>query len=184
MKLRVYIILLMLVFVLGACKNNNLTKEKISQLEKEEIYPEPAGMLESEYEKLKDIIKDSETIVKASAISNKKIVLDGYPQIHTNVTIKDVLKGDLTKGDNITIVEEAGSDGKVVGEIPILSSNNDYFLFLKEYKNNYYIVGAFQGRFIVKENYVFQQTSENIKLEDYSPMDYNDFKNLIISNLK
>jgi len=40
-------------------------------------------------------------------------------------------------------------------------------------------VGAFQGKFIVKEGYVFQQATEETKIKSYSPQSIDTFRESI-----
>lgn len=53
--------------------------------------------------------------------------------------------------------------------LPPLDKSNEYILFLFQDHGNTYICGAFQGRFIIREGYVFQQATEDVKLKNYSP---------------
>ena len=52
---------------------------------------------------------------------------------------------------------------------------DSYILFLTEYNGSYYVCGAFQGRFIEREGYVFQQATEDTKLRGYTPISVEDF---------
>jgi hypothetical protein len=89
------------------------------------------------------------------------------------------LKGGLEKGAIIEIVEEGGNTNKgdaIVG-VPVMKKGSKYILFLDILDGLYYPKGAFQGKFIEREGYVFQQATEGIKLDDYSPEPINEFKN-------
>ncbi|MCC8153559.1 MAG: hypothetical protein LIP01_04720 [Tannerellaceae bacterium] len=99
--------------------------------------------------------------------------LDDCPGICGSLT--EVYKGLANVGDTLEVVEEGGQEGKVMGGLPQLNGNNDYILFLTEYNGCYYICGAFQGRFIEREGYMFQQATEDTKLRSYTPVSVEDF---------
>lgn len=48
---------------------------------------------------------------------------------------------------------------------------------------NYYICGAFQGRFIEREGYVFQQATEDVKLQKYAPLKLGDFEKMLTDTI-
>ncbi len=69
----------------------------------------------------------------------------------------------------ITIIEE-GSNSTYWG-VPPIEAGNHYMLFLvdsglPQYENSYCIAGAFQGKFIEREGYYFQQATEETKLPE------------------
>ena len=166
--------------IVGAFMAPNLIGEQypqqlINKINAEETYPEAPGSLEVIYKSMDELVADADMIVRISVNAQKTEVLDGYRQVHTSVTINDIYKGNLKTGDSVNIVEEAGQDGKVLGGIPVLNSNYEYILFLTEYKGNYYPCGAYQGRFILREGYLFQQATEDVKLGTYTPMTVENF---------
>lgn len=68
--------------------------------------------------------------------------------------------------------------------IPQLSKDYDYYLMLIEYKGSYYVCGAFQGRFVEREGYVFQQATSDVKLsKTYSPVSSEAFETMITNDL-
>ena len=147
----------------------------IAKIDREETYPEAPGQLNTEYEDVQTIAADAAVIVEISVDDQKVVMLDGYPQTHTIVNVHQVYQGDIDIGDFMEVVEEGGYDGKVMGGLPLLSKENKYVLFLNEYKGYYYICGAFQGRFIEREGYLFQQATADVKLDTYSPLSITDF---------
>lgn len=157
------------------------SEQMISNIDAEETYPEVPGCLAKIYNSLLEIVNDADIIAYISVDSQSIKKLDGYPQIHTFVTIKDIYKGDLSDGDMIEVIEESGQEGTVLGGIPSLNSKYEYILFLAEYKGSYYPVGAYQGRFILREGYIFQQATRDVKLESYSPLAFSDFASEIVS---
>lgn len=163
----------------------NLTDEKLSveQIDEEETYPEAPGQLDVTYTDISQIINDAGYIVEVSIAGQSVEMLDGFPQTHTTVNIINVLKDDLNADDTLEVVEEGGVNGRVMGGIPQLSDGSDYLLFLKKYNDKYYICGAFQGRFIIREGYAFQQATEDVKLRTYSPAMLGDFKDMLSTEI-
>ena len=161
------------VFVLTQTTSNEFSIEKFNQ---SQTYPEVPGTLATIYTSLTEIADDAEVIVRVSINGSKEVQHDGYPQIYTSVKVLEALKGNISANDVLTIVEE-GSGKTVLGGIPLLNPSNEYVLFLTQYEGNYYICGAFQGRFIIEQDYVFQQATENVKLQNYQPLKYTDFVN-------
>ncbi len=171
-------ILISMMFATVGCRNKFST-DFISKIDKEETYMEAPGQLEVTYKDISEIIDDAEYIVMASVIEQSIEMLDGYPQTHTRVQIRDVYKGNLEPDMKIEIVEEGGQENKVMGGIPQMNKENDYMLFLSEYNEKYYICGAFQGRFIIREGFVFQQATEDVKLVAYKPVEIDSFVKII-----
>lgn len=184
MKSKMFVITCTLLFMvfLGACSKQqqyDVSDETINKINEEETYPDTPGELQTVYKSIKDIAFDSDDIVKVSILGNTIEMLDGYPQVHTTVEIQSVIKGNLKTGDKIEIIESAGGPEEVLGGIPYLKDELSYVLFLTQYNQNYYIVGAFQGRFIEREGYLFQQASTGVKLRDYAPLKTDDFLKMI-----
>ncbi len=184
MKSKMFVIMFILLFIvfLGACSKQqsyDLSDETINKINEEETYPDTPGELQTIYKSIKDIASDSDDIVKVNILGRSIEMLDGYPQLHTMVQVQSVVKGNLKTDDEIKIIEEAGSDGEVLGGIPYLKDEESYVLFLTEYNQNYYIVGAYQGRFIEREGHLFQQASIGVKLSDYTPIKTDEFLKMI-----
>lgn len=166
--------------IVGAFMAPNLIGEQypqqlINKINAEETYPQAPGSLEVIYKSMGELVADADMIVRISVNTQKTEVLDGYRQVHTAVTINDIYKGNLKIGDSVNVVEEAGQEGKVLGGIPVLNADYEYILFLTEYNGNYYPCGAYQGRFILREGYLFQQATEDVKLSSYTPMPIDNF---------
>ena len=66
-------------------------------------------------------------------------------------------------------------DGNVIWTNSTTQETNEYFLFITEYNGSYYICGAFQGRFIIKDDCVYQQATKDVKLADYKPLSTEEF---------
>ena len=175
--MRAICLMILAIALLSGCGGTTQeTEPDIEKINLEETYPEAPGQLETVYIDISDMLDDAEDVVEISVVSSHVEMLDGYPQTHTEVEITNVYKGDLQAGDIINVIEEGGQDGMVMGGLPQLSSANAYILCLIEYQNNYYICGAFQGRFIEREGYVFQQATEDVKLQQYSPLSLDAFE--------
>ena len=173
---KIFVAALVLICMLGlvSCNQKN-PQQLISKIDTEETYPAVPGTLEVIYKNMSELVADADMIVRIFVDTQSVEVLDGYSQVHTSITINDIYKGNLEVGDSIKIIEEAGQEGTVLGGIPVLNSDYEYILFLTEYNGNYYPCGAYQGRFILREGYLFQQATENVKLIDYSPMTVETF---------
>lgn len=169
-------VVLALVCVLGLIGCNQKDPQQlISKIDSEETYPTVPGSLEVIYKNMSELVADADMIVRISVDTQSVEVLDGYNQVHTSATINNIFKGDQEIGNSVKIIEEAGQEGTVLGGIPVLNSDHEYILFLSEYNGNYYPCGAYQGRFVLREGYLFQQATEDVKLSDYSPMTVETF---------
>ena len=188
-KIYIFILVIMLVTSFVACSTEqiiekNVSEDTIKRINAEETYPEVPGELQIIYDNITNIILDANDIVKIKVLEQGIDILDGYPQTNTVAEICYVSKGNLKVGDKITIVEEGGINGKVLGGMPQLNNKSDYVLFLTEYNGKYYILGAFQGRFIEREGYLFQQATIDVKLSDYKPITTEGFLKMIEKTLK
>ncbi len=175
MKKNAFVLLAMIlvITILAGCSMQG--ESLIEKIDREETYPEAPGQLEKVYSDIDAIAVDADLIAQVSVVKQTVEILDGFPQTHTNVKVTEVYKGLAKVGDNLEVVEEGGQEGKVMGGLPQLSKDNDYILFLTEYNGCYYICGAFQGRFIEREGYMFQQATEDTKLRSYTPVSVEDF---------
>ena len=163
----------------GSGSARELTAAEIAELEKKEIYPELPGDLAVYYYELSELARDAECIARVRVLG-REIEMQFYmsPMTHTTVRLEEVYKGDKHPGETITVHEQGGmSDEHLLGDFPQLSENDEYILFMNYSEEKYYICGAIQGRFIVHDGYVFQQTIENVGLKDYTPMKVRDFVN-------
>lgn len=175
MKKKVFILsaMLLVITILAGC---SMQKESwIEKIDREETYPSAPGQLETVYADMDAIVADADLIAQVSVVNQTVEILDGFPQTHTNVKVTEVYKGVADVGDELEVVEEGGQEGKVMGGLPQLSNANDYILFLTEYNGCYYVCGAFQGRFIEREGYMFQQATEDTKLRSYTPVSVENF---------
>lgn len=187
MKSRIYIFILVIAVVfLGACSQDKGSElvERIRKINEEETYPETPGELEIKYDNIDNIISDADNIVKIKVLEQSIEMLDGYPQTNTVAEVDYVSKGALNIGDKIVIVEEGGNGEEVLGGIPVLKDKSEYVLFLTEYNDKYYIVGAFQGRFIEREGHLFQQATSDVKLTKYTPIETEEFLKMIKEKLE
>ena len=178
MKAKVLVQSMLLTTVLlccSCCSKDNM----IAQIDREETYPEAPGTLAIVYNSLDEIEKDADKIIYGNIENTEIEYLDGLPQTHTFVRIKESVKGGLPEGKIVEIIEEGGYEGVVMGGIPQMAINSEFCLFLTEDRGNYYICGAFQGRFIIRSGYVFQQATEDVKLKGYRPVEKNVFLNML-----
>lgn len=162
-------------------ETGDLTQTEIDQIDMEETYPAALGSLAVCYDNLDNIVDDADVIVYGTPQNSNVVNLEGFSQTHTIFTISEVIKGSLNINDEIEIIEEGGYKNTVAGGIPKLTASNSYVLFLLEYEGSYYVCGAFQGRFVEKSGYLFQQATEDVKLNRsaYTPIKAEDFINEI-----
>ena len=147
----------------------------IEEIDAAETYPDFPGTLAVIYTDLGELAADADAIVRIAVEEVSTQPLDGFPRTHTFVTVQEVYKGTLEAGERVEVVEEGGGSGKVLGGIPCLNDEQEYVLFLTAYEDYYFICGAFQGRFILREGYAFQQATDGVKLNTYTPMPVADF---------
>lgn len=177
---------LLVMLTLGACmqeratnKDGIISEERIRAIDREETYGEVPGELAAIYESLDQLKEEATVIARVNPISHEVVNLEGFPMTHTTVEIDEVMKGELEPDQTIVVVEEGG-DGKVVaGDVPVMVEGNPYVLFLVPYEGRYYILGATQGRFIIREDHAFQQTFAEVKLEDYQPQELASFESSV-----
>lgn len=151
------------------------TASMVKAVNMEETYPTSSVSLENVYESLEEIAADADLIAVVEVLENTIVDLEGYPQVHTQAKVTKVLKGQVPVDTQIEIVEEGGKPGEVLGGIPELNSKQPYVLFLQQHEGKYYICGAYQGRFIVREDHVFQQADAETKLKAYTPVTVKSF---------
>ncbi len=141
----------------------------IDAINAEETYPNVPGDLETTYQSIDDVITAADVIVTTSITEQSIEYPDGYPQTHTKVNVTKVHKGDVKVGGHLSVIEEGGYDGMVLG-LPMMRSDYTYTLLLDEYDGNYYVCGALYGRFVHREGHLFQQSTVETKLDDYQPL--------------
>lgn len=177
---------LICIFAMTACSGR---EPDLILLNDEEIYPSGPASLAVIFNSIEEISDYSALIVDCNVESSEVVMVDGFPQTHSTVTVHSVLKGDISEGESILVLEEGGitpaGTARLTG-VPWLEIDNHYMLFLVEsqlpgYEDAYYISGAFQGKFIEKEGYYFQQATENTKLslDEYYPQTMDEFSDII-----
>lgn len=172
-----YLILLLaaaLLLVMVSCGANELSEAELKKMAEEEIYPDFPGSLAEIYDSMEQLEQDAIAVVHAEVVGQEVILLDGLPQTHSRAKIKAVLKGDVSAGDEITVVEEGDGEEFYIA-VPPMKSSCEYVLFLTDYNGNYYPCGAFQGKFVIKEGYVFQQGAGDTYIKAYTPVTAKEF---------
>lgn len=199
MKKFLLIFITILLLVLGACSQKEemeeinitdceeaivLSAEEIEKLDAEETFEEGTGELAVVYQNMSEMVNDADLIAEIT-VDELQVVYNEFdlPKTHTTVILNHVIKKEnavnVTKGQKITVIEEGGIEGFLQGGIPQMEKDTEYILFLQQYENNYYICGAFQGRFILKSGYAFQQGWESVKLKEYYPLQRLSFFELL-----
>ena len=171
--------LILVVLMLCACGAKPETQEeKISRIDQEETYPDVPGTLAVVYPSLEELAKDAQLIVvgKPGAVEERGMF------VRTAFEVEQVLKGEAEE-EQITVLEGKGNEKTVMGGIPWLSEEHTYCLMLQQAEEGYVVCGAFQGRFILREGYYFQQAIQGVKLAEYSPAVEMDFEGMIRDSL-
>ncbi len=179
MKHRVIIVpLICLMMLLCACgRTSEMTDEKIDQINQEETYTSGMTSLAVIVDSMDELYEMAEAIADVQVLSTETVDVDGFPQTVSTVKVLNAYVGDMQEGDMIYIREEGGElNGSTysVG-VPTLQEEDHALLFLIDSglgnEDEYCIVGAYQGKFIEREGYYFQQATEDVKLEasEYYP---------------
>ena len=172
-----FLLLFIALALLTSCSNTSgsLTYDEIKRINEEETYPNALFSLVSVYEDMEELSASASAIISCHVTSSTVVDLDGLPQTHSTVQVDQVLMGAVSS--QITIIEE-GSSSAYWG-VPPMEVGNHYVLFivdsgLPQYQNSYCIAGAFQGKFIEREGYYFQQATESVKLseDEYFPASF------------
>ncbi|MCD8143926.1 MAG: hypothetical protein LUD79_01065 [Oscillospiraceae bacterium] len=189
MKHRVMIVpLICLTMLLGACsRTSEMTDEKIDQINQEETYASGMTSLAVIVDSMDELYEMAEAIADVQVLSTETVDVDGFPQTVSTVKVLNAYVGDMQEGDMIYIREEGGElNGSTysVG-VPTLQEEDHALLFLIDSglgnEDEYCIVGAYQGKFIEKEGYYFQQATEDVKLDasEYYPQNEVGMENLL-----
>ena len=165
---------ILLLFAVVSCGGSKLSESELKKLAEEEIYPDFPGSLAVFYDSMEQLEQDAVTVVHVEIMEQEVILLDGFPQTHSTTKIKAVLKGNVTAGDEITVVEEGEGETLFMG-VPPMNASREYILYLKEHEGVYYPCGAFQGKFVIKEGYVFQQGAGDTYIKAYTPVTAEEF---------
>ena len=173
-------------FFLAACEAPAQTSANHSQsaipdlakIDGEETYPQIPIALAVVYNSVEELVNDAEFIVEIE-VQSADVLLRMPPLSLSNVKVITPLKGNLKADDVITVAEEgamAAEDREafIVGA-PVLNMGNRYVLFLNKYEDNYIILGVYQGKFIEREGYVFQQSTDDIKTDAFYPVTIEEF---------
>ena len=177
----VRIIAFVLFAVLGIIFSGCIEKPDIAAIAAEETYPESPVALETIFTQLDDMIAYADSIAEVEVTDSDVILLDGFPQTHSAASVLTVLKGDMKSGDVIKVVEEGGTteQGEAIAGVPVMKPGTKYILFLVHSDQQYYIAGAFQGKFIERSGYVFQQATSDARLTDYEPLSVEAFMSAV-----
>ncbi len=173
-------------FFIAACEAPDQTSANHSQsatpdlakIDAEETYPQIPVALAVVYNSVEELANDAEYIAEIEAQS-ADVLLRMPPLSLSNVKIITPLKGNLKANDVITVAEEGAMatedrEAVIVGA-PVLNMGNRYILFLNKYEDNYVILGVYQGKFIEREGYVFQQSTDDIKTDAFVPVTIKEF---------
>ena len=177
--------------LVASCSQNvGLSEEEIAVINEEETYDDLSGTLAIVFTSMKELYENADLVVEGTVTGTETVMLYGFPQTHSTFSIESVLKGNSSIRQ-VKVMEEgarSSSIGEILPGVPTMEEGQRFLLFLVEsglpqYESNYYIAGAFQGKFIEREGYYFQQATRDVKLpsETYSPMTMKQLTNLLSS---
>jgi hypothetical protein len=185
-------------------EQKNLSKVKSKTYNENEVgirNIEFTAELEYEYKSLKELKKHSEIIAKVEVLNTKTIEYEDLPFTISQVKILDKKKGPIKKNEILQIIETGGvyspegKNGLVMDSVEyqlngvsVLQKGEVQFLLLKKFEGpqvnekTYIPLGAYQGKFKVKNNKVYQQAkleSEESEFVDFIEIPEEDFKEKI-----
>jgi hypothetical protein len=153
-----------------------------------------SGDIEEHFDTFDDLVNGSKVIVEVKVKDSETIVYGDLPFTISTAEVKQTIKGSYNKGDSIKILETGGKyypmdkDNKKSKEeyelvfkgVKVMNSSDSYIVFLDEYvgpitENAFVIKGVYQGKFIVENNIVSQQTPDGHEKESYSGTSFDDF---------
>ncbi len=177
----------LLVLSLSGCNSAS----KIDSINREETYESGMAALALVVESMDELYDLAEAVVEVDITNTVYGELeDVYVYTSSTAQVTAAYKGELSAGDVITIFEGGGvMDGVEVyyGGVPTLKVGQHLLLFLVDSGRGnsleYCIVGAYQGKFIQREGYYFQQATESVKLtaDEYYPQDEEGMQRLLTS---
>lgn len=145
----------------------------IQKIDKSETYPGSRGALVKIYKDISSIINDADVIIFGEVVKARNIEYIEFPMTISSLTVTRSLKGNIPQGAIVNVAEMGGEitgKGKFVLDVPVMTVGNTYCLFLLIDNELYRIVGAFQGKFINRSGYLFQQATIDVKLKNYEPL--------------
>lgn len=176
---RVCAVILVLLLLPG-CGAQGLSAREIAAIDAEETYPASMVCLEI-YSSLDELYAAADVVVEV-AVRESTAGQRGYTQTTSQVEVLRVLAGDCAVGDILSVTEEGGTT--TMGQfiylgVPPMEPDGQYLLFLtaQDEKGRRFVKGAYQGKFVLREGYYFQQATQEVKLsaEEYTPVPAADF---------
>jgi hypothetical protein len=171
---------LLIGFFANACASQTVD---VDGLAKSEIYQSGPASLAEVYDKFSDLCSKAQYIAEVDVTDKaEEIVYSDMPFTITTVKVNSAIKGDVPSGGEIRVLE---TGGHVKGAdmdlgVPLLKKGQHLILMLEAFegpqaKDCYVPVGAYQGKFIEKQGYYMQQTTEDAVAQDYKPMTRDEF---------
>lgn len=166
--------------VLSACNSSGaLSPREIEKINNEETYANSMAALSVVVSSMDALYDLAEAVAVVTVEDTAAEMVYSFPQTVSTVQVNRVYLGNISEGDTIYIREEGGSiDGQTYSiGVPVLAAGDTALLFLIDSglgnEGEYCIVGAYQGKFIQREGYYFQQATAEVKLDSaqYYPQD-------------
>lgn len=107
------------------------------------------------YSNLNDLTLNATDIIRGKVSSIRdSTVISGLPLTHFEVTVEQVLKGEIHPGDKIIIRQVGGTETNVKIDSEVLMKPGETYVLFLEYvqdENLYGILGGPQGRFLIQD---------------------------------
>lgn len=156
----------------------------LDRLDQEETYDNAPVALAEQFTTLSQLWDAAEQVVVCTVEETECQLPDNFPRTCSTVWVERRLKGQ--GAERLLVMEEGGraENGQLVyPAVPPMEKGNRYLLFLVDSAlgESWCVAGAFQGKFICREGYCFQQATEETKLtrEEYTPMKLDAFAELL-----
>ena len=171
---------LLCLLLLSGCGSQGLSAKEIAAIDAEETYSDALICL-AVYSSLDELYAAADVVVEG-VVRESTAGQRGYTQTTSQLEITRVLAGDCAAGDVLAVTEEGGTT--TMGRftylgVPPMEPDGQYLLFLtkQDEQGRRFVVGAFQGKFVLREGYYFQQATQEVKLsrEAYTPVPAADF---------
>lgn len=172
---------LLTLLLLAGCAAGGLSARTMDAIDQEETYPDGPYELAAVYHSVEELYEAAHLVLVGHVTEQTCTDPDGFPQTTSRLKVEQVVYGAYP-AETVAVTEEGGttSRGQVVYVgVPFMEQDQRYLLFLtkEDEQGRRFVVGAFQGKFILREGHLFQQAAQEVKLsrEAYTPVPLEEF---------
>lgn len=172
---------LLTLLLLSGCASGGLSARKVDTIDREETYPDGPYELAAVYHSLEELYEAADLVLVGEVAEQTCTDPDGFPQTVSRLKVEQVVYGAYS-AETVAVTEEGGTTSRgqtVYVGVPCMEQGQRYLLFLtkEDELGRRFVVGAFQGKFILREGYLFQQAAQEVKLsrEAYTPVPLEEF---------